>query len=281
VSSEEVAAVRLAIVLVCQDQETACKLDEMVSLQNPVTTDIPGATGRIMLLKAPTGLSQDELFDLTCAISQEMDEMIYSNPPSLSQPVLISIQSDIPGDTSKIAQHLAARIEQEVQQYEMNVPLPRKATVSDVVYVPSILVEVDGAQVTDPATGKSFWDTSSLLVFDNLLSDNLRKRLLDVVLGREDESDVWDHAKDEPDPRRWTRGGLLDIPKDESQQEEEEDGPCWGLREDAITELCFEHHDALQEFETILSDLFPQFTVSRFSEAVMGDSVSPLTANGM
>jgi hypothetical protein len=44
--------------------------------------------------------------------------------------------------------------------------------------------------------------------------------------------------------------------------------------------LCFEHHDALQEFETILSGLLPQFTVSRFSEAVMGSSVSPLTANG-
>jgi hypothetical protein len=293
VSTEELAAVRQAIVLVCQDQKVACQWtkdnNNMVSLQNPVvTTNIPGTTGRVMLLKASADLSQDDLFDLTCAISQEMDEMIYSKPPSsLSQPVLIAIfdESDnSPGadsDSSRISEHLAARIEQEVQQYEMNVPLPRKTTASNVQYVPSIRVEVDGAQVTDPATGKSFWDTSSLLVFDDLLSDDLRKRLLRVVLGRrEDEVDGWDDARDGPDPRRWVRGGLLDIPNDESQKEGEEDGPCWGLRDDAIAELCFEHHDALQEFETMLSDLLPQFTVSRFSEAVMGSSVSSLTANG-
>jgi hypothetical protein len=222
-------------------------------------------------------LSEDELFDLQCAISQEMDEMIYSNPPSLSQPVLISIQSDVLVDTSKVAELLAARIEHDVQENEMKVPLPRRATSSDAVYVPSIHVEVDGAQVMDPA-GRSFWDTSTLLVFDDLLSDDLRKRLLDVVVGRKDDSPVWDDAKDGPDPRRWARGGLLDIPDDELQKEEE-GGPCWGLRDEAIAELCFEHHDALQEFEIVLSDLFPQFTVSRLSEAVMGAGVSPLTAN--
>ncbi len=283
ISSEELVVVHQVISRVCQDQQLACNMEEMVvSLDaTPVTTTrIPGTTGRVLLLQAPsTGYSEDELYDLKCTISEEMDAMIYSNPPSLSQPVLISIQSDVPiGDTSKVADYLAAQIEREIQEYEMNVPLPRRATFSSSdVYVPSIHVEVDGAWVMDPA-GRSYWDTSTLLVFDDLLNDDLRKRLLDVVVGRLDDTPVWDDAKDGPDPRRWARGCLLDIPNDEPQIDGD-DGPCWGLKEEAISELCLGHHDALQEFETLLSDLFPQFTISRLSEAVLGAGVSPLTAN--
>jgi hypothetical protein len=43
--------------------------------------------------------------------------------------------------------------------------------------------------------------------------------------------------------------------------------------------LCFNHHDAIQEMESIISELFSDFTVTRLPEAVFGESVSPLTAN--
>ena len=284
--SEEIGSVRQAIVMACQDQEVTTRLDDMMTLETPVRTKILGATGRVMLLRASDVL-EDEMFDLHCAISQEMDEMIYSNPPSLTQPILISIQSDIRDNLSEddIIEQLAASIEHEVQQYEMNVPLPCQPTSlsDDQAYIPSLYVEVDGAQVMDP-DGNSFWDTSTLLVFDNLVTDELRTKLLDVVLGREgDISLMWNDAESGPDPRRWARGGLLDIPAEEGlvqqSSREKEDGLCWGLRDDAISELCYEHHDALQEFETIITNLFSQFTVSRLPEAVLGAEVSPLTAN--
>ena len=279
-SSEELGAVRKALVFACQDQEVVCSTDGMLSQAAPVETAVPGATGRAMLLRAPPKLSEEEVFDLQCAISQELDEMIYSTPQALTQPVLISIQSDIPTDISEetFCEHLAALIEQDTQQYEMNVPLPRRQGPLDEGFTPSLHLELDGAHVTDPH-GNTFWDTSSLLVFDDLVSDDLRKRLLDIVLGRQEDRPNWDDVRNGPDPSRWVRGGLFDIPESQEGADEQEEGPCWGLREESICELCYEHHDALQEFETIVSDLFPQFTVSRFSEAVLGASVSPLTAN--
>jgi hypothetical protein len=267
--------------MACQDQEVhASSLDHMIALEEPINTTILGATGRVMLLKATRDLPDDEMFDLQCEISQEMDELIYTNPPILSQPVLLSIQKDLPENLARdeIVAMLAERIEHEVQKYEMNIALPSNPDMQGNSYVPSLRVELDGAQVTS-AEGNTFWDTSSLLVFDNLVSDDLRRRLLNVVLGNNNGDFEWDDAKNGPDPRRWARGGLLDIPAADQKEEDGLNGLCWGLREEAITELCFEHHDALEEFEVILSDLFPQFTINRLPEAVLGSGVSPLTAN--
>ena len=271
-----------AIVMACQDQEVhASSLDHMIALEEPINTTILGATGRVMLLKATRDLPDDEMFDLQCEISQEMDELIYANPPILSQPVLLSIQKDLPENLAReeIVAMLAERIEHEVQQYEMNVALPSNLDMQNNSYVPSLRVELDGAEVTS-ADGNTFWDTSSLLVFDNLVNEDLRKRLLSVVLGNNNSDSEWNDAKNGPDPRRWARGGLLDIPAaDQKKEDDGLNGLCWGLREEAITELCFEHHDALEEFEVILSNLFPQFTINRLPEAVLGSGVSPLTAN--
>jgi len=285
IPSQELGPVQKAVTMACQDQEVIVDLSDMFTMEAPIGTTVLGATGRAMLLKASTDLSEDEMFDLQCAISQEMDELIYSNPPALSQPILLSIKSNLPESLSheEIVEMLANTIEHEVQEYEMNVALPCNPESPVKAFIPSSHVEVDGAQVTGP-DGNTFWDTSTLLVFDNLVTDDLRKRLLDVVLGREDDDGpAWNDAKNGPDPRRWARGGLLDVPEEQETATEtygsEEDGRCWGLREEAIAELCFEHHGAFQEFETTLSDLFPQFTVSRFPEAVLGSDVSPLTAN--
>lgn len=274
----------------CRDQQVTAGFDQLVALETPLdTASIPaGATGRAMLLQASNDFSEQDIFNLQCCISQEMDEMIYSNPPLLNLPVLLSIQkNDDDGERPSmdaIVERLANSIQNEVQEYEMNVPLPCNPNTTTITkdYVPTIHVQVDGAHVTHPDDGTTFWDTSTLLVFDNLVNDDLRRRLLDVVLGRHDDSlPAWDDAKNGPDPRRWVRGGLFDVPDDDEQEptSEAEDGLCWGLRKEAISELCFEHHDALQESETILSEVFPQFTISRLPEAVLGSGVSPLTAN--
>jgi hypothetical protein len=139
---------------------------------------------------------------------------------------------------------------------------------------------LDGAQTTDEYSSTSFWDTSSVLLFDNLVNDDLRNRLLDVTLGS-DSSKGWDDVSNGPNPNRWIRGGLSDVPDDDDDDEADDasDGPCWGLTAEAIDDICFGKHDAIDDFEHILTQLFPQFTVTRLPEAVFGASVSPLTAN--
>jgi hypothetical protein len=116
-------------------------------------------------------------------------------------------------------------------------------------------------------------------VFDNLVNPALRKRLLNVVKGNPEEAnDEWNEVDFGPDPNRWERGGLMDV-VDENGAETTSDGTCWGLTNDAIVDICFDHHPAIAEFESKLSQLFSDFVVSRLPEAVFGDCISPLTAN--
>jgi hypothetical protein len=190
---------------------------------------------------------------------------------------MISIQTDIYRDEASIRKALVSAIASQVTEYEMAVPLSYNPKISTQC-IPSIHVEVDGAYIQD-LNGKSVWDTSTILVFDDFISKDLLRRLRNVVLGIDDDDDgssAWNDMKQGPDPRRWTRGGLVDIP---DNKDDETEGRCWGLTPQEISQLCFHHHDALQEFETLLASTFPQFTLMRLPEAVLGESVSPLTAN--
>lgn len=156
--------------------------------------------------------------------------------------------------------------------------------------VPSIHVELDGGYISYPTHTSTtpYWDASTLLVFDNLVGQDLRKRLLDVVIGEDSESDHYD-ARNGPSSFRWVRGGLLDVPDPDDPPLEQEDtdpdadnsggGNGWGLTDEGLEEICFEHHDAIQEMESILSNLFPDFIVSRLPATVLGESVTPMTAN--
>ena len=169
---------------------------------------------------------------------------------------------------------------------------------------PSFHVELDAATVTSSADTSSrptsWWDTSTVLVWDDLIPDDLRRRLLNVVMGISDgatssgdetKEKEWDDIRQGPDPSLWTRGGLTDTPDDMGDESEEEAtgvasaseqnaARCWGLREDAIDNLCFGDHSAISDFERILAEeVFPQFKVCRLPEAVFGACVSPLTAN--
>ena len=286
-----------AFVFACQDQLVGFSLDNVIHLPSLLPTDpvalqqqqllqsVPGATGRVLLLTRTTGVPDDEVQDLVDAISHEIDQLLYDASSSaaaatavvvLDQPILLSIEQTAPTLRDDLVRHLNDIVARSVAMYEMAVPLPRRKEEEEVTHFarmnpPTARIEVDGAMVVG-CTGGEFWDTSSVLVFDNLITDDLRARLLDVVLGRSDyEDDPWDCTKHGPDPRRWVRGGLIDIPGQEGQS-------CWGLSDEAVDDLCL-HHDAFEEFETMVSGLFPDFTVSRLSEAVLGDAVSPMTAN--
>lgn len=278
ISKEELKLLEQAFVFACQDQLVGFSLDGVCLLPEPASQSVPGATGRVLLLTR-TGVLDEEVDDLVEAISHEIDELLYASSsssvsqplPQLNQPILLALERTVPTLRSDLVRFMNEIVARNVATYEMAVPLPRKKEEA-VIPRPTIRAEVDGSMVVGSAGGEVFWDTSSVLVFDNVISDDLRRRLLDVVVGRSDyEDDPWDCAKDGPDPRRWVRGGLIDIPGQEGQ-------PCWGLVDEAIDDLCL-HHDAFEEFETKLSSLFPNFTVSRLSEAVLGDAVSPMTAN--
>jgi hypothetical protein len=203
----------------------------------------------------------------------------------LQQPVLVSVQTT-PSDGGEVVN---AIVEREIEAYGLRTPLQSKSdngsgNQDDTDrYTPALRIELDGAETLVESTGESFWDTSSLLVFDNLMDDDLRRRLLDVVNGKPaSPSPDWNDVQDGPDPNRWIRGGLLDVPDDSEEAVDEEEqaaSSCWGLPTEAIEDLCFGTHPAIQDFEAILTKLFPQFVVCRLPEAVYGDSVSPLTAN--
>jgi hypothetical protein len=212
--------------------------------------------------------------------------------------------------------HLSAVVEEHIQRYEMLSPLQiipptiddannnkNKDTAKSMTYVPSIHVEIDGGYVsyhppsmpsldttsiTTTTTEKDdeeeeeeeIWDASTLLVFDNLVDKNLRKRLLDVVIG--EDSDNHD-PRDGPNPDRWVRGGLLDHNNDPEPDEEDEESSSsavgWGLTDAGLENICFDRHDAVQEMESILANLFRDFLITRLPETILGSSVTPMTAN--
>lgn len=267
-----------------------CDTSETITFQDPVD-NIPGALGRVALVYS--NLDEDSIDELQQILAAVMDPLVYSEPATLRQPVLISVQNKIPDGARKSDKDcqrvLMDVVEREVDGYELAKPLGRGATprLSDSSYLPSLRVELDGAMIVDPYSSDTFWDTSSVVIFDNIVSDDLRRRLLQVSLGSKDSNDDrWDDIRNGPDPNRWLRGGLMDIPDEEIDSTEggnKSSEPivtsCWGLRDEAIAEICDEQHEAVSEMEGILANLFPQFIVSRLPEAVFGECVSPLTAN--
>lgn len=265
--AEEQSVLMENIGRVCQ--EIGFSTDDMVHMP-AVEGKSPGATGRVLVMSSD---NDEDNEDLQAAIAQIIDELLYDESSPVDQPILLSIQEE----NSPLLQkphELEALIRTEIDQYSLAERIEGSSfTKREIDFTATDVVHVDGAMVTNPFNGVESWDTSSLLVFDNLVSKDLRRRLLDVVLG--DES--WDDIKKGPNPNRWVRGGLIDTPGDGSGKQEENGG--YGLSDEAIKEICFEEHDAIQEFEAILASLFPQYVVSRMPEAVLGASVTPLTAN--
>jgi len=194
-------------------------------------------------------------------------------------------------------------------------PQPQPQPQPTGIHIPTLHIEIDGAMIQNLYTSSSLptnthttsidhnqqhqhqhqqqqqeeiWDTSTIIVLDDLISDNLRQRLLDTVHGRTTDTTTarYDDTNG-PDPTRWIRGGLEDTPSPSNEA-----SSSWGLTEQATLDLCADDppHGAVREVEAILSRLFSSsssssppgdggFVVSRFPEAVLGADVSPLTAN--
>eukprot|EP00980_Cylindrotheca_fusiformis_P019953 scaffold7025_cov123-Cylindrotheca_fusiformis.AAC.12 len=256
---------------------------------------IVGATERALLLETKESLDEGMIEFIQYAISEKVDQLLYStiDERPLRQPVLITIRPETESDdkselVSKWKQQLQDTIREQIEVYEIKTPLPRSErndVLREDLLTPTVRVELDGDYVNDESSKEQVWDTSTVLVFDDLVSEDLRKRLLDVTLGRSDgDNNHWDDDMlNGPNPERWVRGGLVDTPEEEEEDDEDESSTSsstsWGLSDEGIDDICFNHHDAIEEFETIISHLFPQFLVTRLPEAVFGSTVSPLTAN--
>ena len=297
-----------------------------------VTLAATGALGRVLLFRASNfGDDPDLLEDLESGICEQVDMLLCDDDDDsddddddanlkLKDAVLIyfqtddelelsnqSYQNEYKDDNHNIdsvdycTDYLSAIIAQHIQEHEMASPIQPfdtydKHKPKESSLVPSIHVELDGGYTSYQS--HAYFDTSTLLVFDKLVGHDLRKRLLDVVIGEDSESDHYD-ARDGPNPNRWVRGGLLDVPDHNDPTLQSEDGDTakiessthvdtdmdsssgggWGLTDEGLEEICFEHHDAIVEMESILSNLFPDFLVSRLPENVFGRSITPMTAN--
>ena len=268
--AEEQSILMEQIGVVCQ--EVGFKTDDMVHMP-AVEGESPGATGRVLVM---TSDNHEDNEDLQTAILQIIDQLLYDESSPVNQPILLSILQEDSPVLQKLDVLVEALIRTEIDQYSLAERIEgSSSTAREIDFFPADFVHIDGAMVMDPSNGVESWDTSSLLVFDNLVSKDLRRRLLDVVLG--DES--WDDIKDGPNPNRWVIG-LTDIPEDNNRDNSgEEEYGGYGLSDEATEEICFEEHDAVQEFEAIVASLFPQYAVSRMPEAVLGGSVTPLNAN--
>ena len=122
-------------------------------------------------------------------------------------------------------------------------------------------------------------DTSEIIIFDNILGSDLRKELREVVLGiKTSRKNQWNDIALGPDPSRWERGGLDDVLV-EDNEEESDGGACWGLRGEAVEDICLNKHVPIQKFECLLAKMFPDYNVCKLPEAVFGPAVSSITAN--
>ena len=247
-----------------------------------------GALRRVLSLR--TNLAEESAECLRALIAERMDHLIYGSG-ELQQPVLVSVRPpEEHKDENSMEDRVGAILQTEIEQYGLRTPIHSNKDEKDddsrgdetTMYTPAFRIEIDGAETHIDDSGETFWDTSSVVVFDKLVNDDLRKRLLEVVNGKSLDDNNWNDVENGPDPNRWIRGGLQDIPDSDEDQGENNEGQalsCWGLPVEAIEEICLEQHDAIEEFESILINLFPQFVVSRLPEAVYGECVSPLTAN--
>lgn len=232
----------------------------------PAISPLPGATGRCILLQS-TGLDEEMRSELQIALSQQVDELLFDESSAVQQPVLVAVVADDETMDNATAR-IASIIESTISEYDLAASFECAETVQPAL--PAVDVRLDGAWTEHPETAESFWDTSAVVVFDGLVDDELRSSLLDVVLG----GSAWDWESHGPDPSRWQRCNLGDVPDGGTAN----NGGV-GLTAEAIGEICLQSHDALKEFESLLAGIFPQFATCRMPEGVFGPSVSPLTAN--
>ena len=254
----------------------------VAELREPtISSKYHGTTGRVMLfhhLNDNNSVEDAEFQETFLGMLAELqDDFLYSGGGELTNPVLFDFcfPSEIEGDLVSSAR---SRVEECIEGFQLVEPMsfqPYDESQMDTFsFLPSKVIGVDGAFVRGTMNGDQSWDTSEVAVFDNLVSNNLRERLLDLIGGSEEGTD--------PDSNQWTRGALLDLPQDTKDEitSSTKSTECLGMTPSAIANLCEEKaHSAIEEMQDILTSIFPDYHVSRLPEAVLGEAVSPLTAN--
>ena len=282
-----------AVASLCDEYGLPLDVDNVKCDELPAQCQtVPGALGRVLLLRVrglpgEYDLDEDEFWmQLKMDLSERIDTLLMGGAEKAVcsyQPILLSFRPQ--GDNCTIAEV----IEKEAMEYGLRDEVSDFCSTEDetcfvhpmafeINCYPSSFIKIDGAMVdTIEKPGEAHFDTSSVLVFDKLMDDKLRRRLLNIVKGYpEDHSGAegdWDDIENGPDPTRWVRGGLTDVVAVEQNE------ACWGLRDEGVTDICDGNHPAIAEFESRIINLFPDFVVSRLPEAVLGGCVSPLTAN--
>lgn len=238
---------------------------------------IPGALGRVILLSLnniPIHWDEEEkenrIMHLRSLLADQMDNLVGNH---IEQPVLISISTD---KDAKLIQDQDSKnqflnvIHDAVDTYDLCRPIGRQTHSKNKSRKPiASMIKIDKGMVLDVYTREQSYDCSTILIIDDFIDDTLRERLLDVILHRDG---TWNDKENGPDPRYWERGALNDIPGKLSET------TCWGLKDEFIDDLCYNHHDAIEEAENKILELFPEFRVTRMPDAVYGN-VSQLTAN--
>ena len=279
IDDEQLPPVMGVISSTCDDYGMSFDPSEIHAIGKPLRSKtLPGVLGRVLLLElagapAPFDVESELTAQLKIDLSQRIDQLLAG----ASQPILLGFRTPIVGRKQSVQSSLECVIRKEMSDYGLREAVAGASdglSVEDKTLVPSYRVELDGAMIeTVDYLEKTHFDTSSLVVFDDLVDDDLRSRLLNVVNGGDKK--IWNDSQG-PRPGRWVRGGLVDVANDDAEQSS---AACYGLSEDAIMDICYNEHPAIAEFESKLSALFPSFVVTRLPESVLGSNISPVTAN--
>jgi len=283
-TGEEATMVQTAVMETLQEYQISFDLPlHSVNLNFPVLpSGVYGATGRVALICGYLDVSDDHDLseEFRLSISAKLDEFVQNG--NLDQPILLSVNQDNEFfSENDVEQVLAGVVENEVSMWSLCEPVDVESAfevLSPEKCTPIIHAKIDGALIDEK------WDTSDIYVFDGLVDSKLTCALRKVMLGQDVKlpmEQFWNDIELGPDPERWERGGLDDVVQldDDELGEVASDGDCWGLSVKAVEDICFNQHDAINQFEFTLSRLFPDFHVCRLPEAVLGECVSPLTAN--
>ena len=271
-----------AIRSTCDDFGMSFDSSDLHAISEPLQSEsLPGVLGRVLLVEmagVPASFDVDEselIAQLKIDLSGRIDQLLVEQIPS--QPILLGFQTPRGDSKQSVQSSLEHVIHKEMTDYGLREAVASASSglsADDRTLAPSYRVELDGAMIeTVDCPDETHFDTSSLIVFDDLVDDDLRRRLMNVVNGG--DKDIWDDTQG-PRPARWVRGGLFDVANDDANQTS---AACYGLSEHAIMDICYNEHPAITEFETKLSALFPSFVVTRLPESVLGPQISPVTAN--
>mmetsp|Transcript_43419 Transcript_43419/g.104921 ORF Transcript_43419/g.104921 Transcript_43419/m.104921 type:complete len:283 (+) Transcript_43419:21-869(+) len=157
---------------------------------HPAPDAVRGSTGRALILSIDddklSGEGMDEVIQYV--VAQAIDQQLYSEEQTLlKQPILVSIQPAQDLADTDLQELLEDLIQDQLFMYEMTTPLPmaaEEAILPESALTPTLQVELDGDYVLDVWSQEQVWDTSSVMVFDNLVSDDLRKKSPRCHFGR-------------------------------------------------------------------------------------------------